>query len=594
VTTERPADAPGAGDHFTSMPGLAPPEQPRPGPKSAGTVPVWIHELVAAYGDREAIVGDRSRLTYRELEEQSRVMARGLLARGLGKGARVGLWLANGPEWMVAFAALARCGAVAVPLSTFFSDAELAFVVRHADLCGMIVHPTFLGTDQRDRLAAALPELRDVGQPPWAIAAAPHLRWVLALEEGPGPEWAVDTRWLGAGAAGTPAFDDALLAAVESEVFPDDDVLMIYTSGSTAMPKGVLHTHRTVMTKTHYLREWMGVRDGVRSYIASPFFWIGGLTMSLFPVLDGGGTQFCTDRFEAAALLALVAKERIERVVLYPHHIASILEHPDFETADRSSLREGDPRLLPSGASAPVPGSLQIGLGMTETFGGYWWGRRESAIPDTEPRPDGRRPPPLEVLQPGVALRVAGPDGEPVAEGETGEVCIRGETVTRGLHKVPREAVIDEEGWFHTGDRVLVASDRLHFRGRLGEMIKTAGANVAPGEVAAALREIDGVKEAYVLGLPDATRGQIVTAVIVRGDLPLPDEAIIRATLRQRLSPFKVPAHFVTVDEEEIPWTPSHKVRFGVLADMVAEVVAQRASADGPIRNHVTPAEPAG
>ena len=561
------------GDRTPGPPPM-PTAQPRPGPKSAVTVAEWVRGLAAAHRDHEAVVGSGGRLTYRDLDRESRRLARGLLARGVGKGTRIGLWLANGPAWMVTFAAIARCGAVAVPLSTFFSDEELAVVVRHADLQGIFIHPRFLGDDQRDRMAKALPELSGEGAPPWAIKAAPYLRWVVSVDESDeGPPWSRGLGWLVEGSASA-AFDEDILAEAEREVHPDDDAIMIYTSGSTATPKGVPHSHRTVMEKNHYLREWMSVKDGIRPYTAAPFFWVGGLTMSLFVVLDGGGTQFCTDRFVAGKVLALIGDERIERAVLYPHQINALLEHPDFAGADRSSLLEADPRLLlPTVESQSGPDSLRIGLGMTETFGGYWWGRPEPGEPGA---PSGRlrsdrRPPPLEVLQPGMELRVVDTAGQTVVDGDLGEVWLRGPTVTRGFYKTVRDEVFDTDGWFHTGDRVTVDGYRLHFQGRLNDMIKTSGANVAPSEVVIALRQVEGVREAYVLGLPDPVRGQVVVAAVILEDgCSLTGDELHQA-LRARLSTFKVPSFFVFLTEAEIPWTPSFKVRYVKLAELLAD-----------------------
>ncbi len=571
-----PPGGAGPGDRIPGPPPI-PAAQPRPGPKSAVTVAEWVRGLAETYGDHEALVGSGGRLSYRDLDRESRRLARGLLARGVGKGTRVGLWLGNGPAWLVTFAAIARCGAVAVPLSTFFSDAELATVVRHADLQGIFVHPRFLGDDQRDRMAKALPELSGEGAPPWAIKAAPHLRWVVSVDQpDEGPSWSSDVGWLVEGPTSA-AFDEQLLAEVEREVHPDDDAIMIYTSGSTAMPKGVPHSHGTVMEKTHYLREWLCVDDGIRSYTAAPFFWVGGLTMSLFVVLDGGGTQVCTDRFVAGEVLALIGDERIERAVLYPHQIKALLEHPDFAEADRSSLREADPRLLlPTVDWRSGPDSLHIGLGMTETFGGYWWGRPEPGAPPASLRSD-RRPPPLEILQTGMELRVVDTAGQAVDDGDLGEIWLRGPSVTRGFHKSVRDGIFDTEGWFHTGDRVRVDGYRLHFQGRLNDMIKTSGANVAPSEVVEALREVDGVRETYVLGLPDPVRGQIVVAAVIleEGSFLTADE--LRRALRARLSTFKVPSSFVFLSEAEIPWTPSFKVRYATLAELLAERIGRSA-----------------
>jgi acyl-CoA synthetase (AMP-forming)/AMP-acid ligase II len=150
-----------------------------------------------------------------------------------------------------------------------------------------------------------------------------------------------------------------------------------------------------------------------------------------------------------------------------------------------------------------------------------------------------------------------------------------------GLYKVDRERSFDVDGWFHTGDQGEVDGWRVHFRGRLGDMIKTAGANVAPSEVVAVLREQDGVQEAYVLGLPDPERGQVVAAAVVPAPGRTLDADELRQVLRQQLSVFKVPAHVVFFAEDEIPWTASHKVRTGMLAEMVAERAGVASPAKG-------------
>jgi acyl-CoA synthetase (AMP-forming)/AMP-acid ligase II len=545
------------------------------------TIPEWIRSLAAEHADRTAVVGAAGSLTYAEIDATSRRWAQGLLRRGVAKGSRIGLWLGNGTEWVLAWAAVARMGAVAVPLSTFFSDRELARVVRHADLHGLICHRRFLGQDVAARLENAFPGLaRPTGPPgaPLALSEAPYLRWILSLERhqdecGPPPGWMHPVDWLADLGDDLPVYE-ALLDQAESEVHPTDPAIMIYTSGSTADPKGVPHVHETVTFKTRYLCNFFALAPGTRSYIASPFFWVGGMTMSLFPVLDAGGIQYCTDRFEAGEVLALIERERIERAVLYPHHVNAMLEHPDFLRTDRSSLRDADPRLLsgPAAERTPDPETLQIGLGMTETFDGYWWGRR---TPGRNPpvRPGERRPPPLDVLLPGVELKVVNPAGVPVADGKRGEICLRGVGVTPGLHKMPRSVAFDPDGFFHTGDIGELEGDRVWFKGRLNEMIKTAGANVAPDEVVQVLREIEGVAEAHVVGLPDRDRGEVVAAAVILQPGTAVDAGTIRGYLRQQLSPFKVPAHIVFLTEDEVPWTPSHKVRRAVLIDLLADRV---------------------
>jgi acyl-CoA synthetase (AMP-forming)/AMP-acid ligase II len=210
---------------------------------------------------------------------------------------------------------------------------------------------------------------------------------------------------------------------------------------------------------------------------------------------------------------------------------------------------------------------------MTETFGGYWWGVPDppSAVPL---QPGERRPPPLDRLQPGVELKVVDPEGKPVPDGGRGEICIRGASITPGLHKADRSATFDADGWFHTGDEGEVDGVRVRFRGRLGDMIKTAGANVAPPEVVAVLATLPGVAQAFVVGLPDPVRGQVVTAAVVPEPGVELDPVAIRTELHRELATYKVPAHIVVLGEDDIPWTASHKVAKAALAALLAERVA--------------------
>ncbi|MGE0881337.1 MAG: class I adenylate-forming enzyme family protein [Acidimicrobiia bacterium] len=540
------------------------------------TVATFARALADAYGDREAVVDERRRSTYVDLDRESVELALRLIERGVGKGDRIGMWMGNSVDWVVAFFAIARCGAVAVPLSTFFREPELARVVRHADLRGLLTDRTFLGNDCLSAIERALPGLAKASHPYLALKEAPYLRWVATIEAHPDmAPWATVLR-VGR-PTGVPPATEALLREIEREVYPADDAIMIYTSGSTAEPKGVPHSNAVVVGKTHFLKEAFEITEQARSYTASPFFWVGGLTMSLFPVLSAGGTQFCSERFDAGSFLRMVELERVTRAHLYPHHIEAILAHPDFSRRDRSSMREGDPRLLVRPAAPGRADGLKVGLGMTETFGGYWWG-----VPDAEAaaamgplRPGERRPPPLDRLAPGVELKVVDADGRAVGDGGRGEIVIRGWGVTRGLHKQPPSRAFDRNGFFHTGDEGEVRGRRVYFRGRLGDMIKTAGANVAPPEVEAALCSLDDISEAYVVPLDDPVRGQVVAAAVVPAPGAAVDADAVRSRLRDLISTFKVPVHIVVFAATEIPWTPSHKVKKPELAAMVAARVAR-------------------
>jgi acyl-CoA synthetase (AMP-forming)/AMP-acid ligase II len=208
---------------------------------------------------------------------------------------------------------------------------------------------------------------------------------------------------------------------------------------------------------------------------------------------------------------------------------------------------------------------------MSETFGPFSWGSGGAGVIA-----------PMQDVQPGLEARVVDKDNRPVADGDTGEIVLRGRCVTPGYYKRPRSVGFDADGWFHTGDRGQVDGASIHFLGRMTEMIKTSGANVAPAEVVDALLALDGVREAYVLPLPDRVRGERVAAAVVLEAGSDLDAETIRAQLKKDLSPFKIPTTIAFFKSEAIPWTPTFKVRRHELTTMILErALGEGDSADG-------------
>lgn len=491
-------------------------------PPEARTVGRFVGEVARAYGDRTAVqYGETESLTYRELDERSRVLARGLLARGAGKGSRIAIMMPNGPGWAVAFAAVTRIGAVCVPLSTFLKPPELARVLRHADVQGIVLQPGFLG---RDFVATLSGVLAGADGPDLVVPAIPHLRWA-AVTAGEVPAWGRPLSWLTEPADAR--YDDALLDAVEAEVHPDDTAVMIYTSGQSADPKGVLHTHNGLLIKIHYLTAMQYYTEGQSRTSMMPFFWVGGLLLDLLCPLAAGWTVLCAERATSMGAGGLIGSGR--------------RPHP------------ADPKT-----------GLRSGLGMSETLATYSWGR-------DLPREESPLCVPMEEFQPGFTVKVVGPDGTECKEGEPGEIIIRGPSLTVGLQKVDRSSVFDADGFYHTYDEGVVENGALHLLGRLSDMIKTAGANVAPAEVERELVGLDGVAGAYVVAVPDDERGQLVGAAIVPEDGVQLDLPALRAALRERLSSYKVPRLAAVVTSAEVPVTPTMKIRKPELAALVRE-----------------------
>lgn len=496
---------------------------------SADTFPRFIRAIAAAYGDSVAVRLDDGQetvasVTYAQLERESAALARGLIARGVGKGTRVGFIIGNGPMFTVVLAAIARIGAVAVPFSTLLKAGELVRVLRHSDVSGLILQRTLLGHDMVDRLCDALPALREMSDPELRLSAAPYLRWIMS--SGPSlPPTIHDGSFL-TDAAGSVGED--LLVEVESEVHPTDQMVEVYTSGSMALPKGVRHDHGPVLFRTHYLRKMLVSERGQERGMFQPMFWVGGLIFALMPSLEVGAVTVCTERTPTNSLMAMGSVIADEDLVAFAH-------------------------------SRPY-----WALGMSETLGPYSYG-------DVLRVPGYPLCAPVDHLADGYEVRVADEEHRPVADGAVGEVQVRGYPLTPGLHKIERAAYFTPDGFYHTGDMGLVEGDRIHFIGRNGDMIKTSGSNVSPAEVEAEMQQLDEVHSAYVVGLPDTERGQLVVAAVVPREGVEIDFAAIEKTLRQRLSSYKVPRAYVVFTREEVPMLHSNKVARRKIETMVAE-----------------------
>jgi acyl-CoA synthetase (AMP-forming)/AMP-acid ligase II len=516
------------------------------------TTPVLIRGLAARHGDRELIVADDGRLTYAEADAISARMARSLLAAGAGKGTRIGICFANGAEWVLAWLAATRIGAIAVPLNTFFKARELGWMLRHADVAILLTTARLGSNDLLAHLEAIAPELRDAVPGALRTPALPYLRSVYAF--GDHRSWTLPGESLRHEPADA-AIDDALLRAVEACVTPADPMLILYSSGSTADPKGAVHTHGTVVRHGYQLGQLRGVQSGDRLWSPMPFFWVGGLVFSLLGAMHAGACLVTESVFDPARTLALLERERVTSAVGWPHFGKALVEHPDFAKRDLSALRAGNiPNLLPPDVCPADPELRPNGLGMTETCGPHTY-TGEGALPEER---RGCFGPAIA----GVEHKVVDPEsGRVLGPNEVGELCVRGYSLMQGLYKRERDESFDADGFYHTGDAGYFTEDGLlYFKGRLGEMIKSAGANVTPSEVESLLTSFAEVKAAYVVGVADAQRGENVAAAIVLEPGASLDASELRKRAKAQLAAYKVPRHVWIAEQDALPFTDTGKI----------------------------------
>jgi acyl-CoA synthetase (AMP-forming)/AMP-acid ligase II len=537
-------------------------------PDYTPTLPAMLRELVARFGPKPMIVLGERRLTYAELEAESARLARGLVAQGIAKGARVAVLFPNGPDFVVAWLAASRIGAVVVPLNTFYKPRELGYVLRHADVHTLLTAPRLLANDYLERLEAVAPSLARHRGGPLFVPELPQLRAVYVFGDTGGRAWAWPASELLVAADASPV-DDAFLAALEAEVAPSDPAVLVYSSGSTADPKGALHSHGTLVRHAHNLNQFRDLRADDRIFSPMPFFWVGGLVFSLLSTLHTGACLLCEEFFEPGATLALLERERATIAAGWPHYSKAMAEHPSFRTRDLSSIRAGNLYgVLPESARPRDPELRSNSLGMTETCGPHTIDRMEVDLPERLRGSFG-------YSVPGVEHKIVDPaTGATLPQGASGEICVRGYSVTQGLHKQEREQTFDRDGFYHTGDvGRFDAEGHLFFEARLGDLIKTAGANVAPREVEVLLEAMPEVSSAFVVGVADAARGQnVAAALVLKPDAAL-DLEECRERLRKDLSAYKIPRHVFFVAKEELPFTDSGKIDKRRLAPLLEERV---------------------
>lgn len=509
------------------------------------------------FGDKALAVLDGRRLSYAEADSRSAAIAKGLLASGIGKGARVALLAGNSPEWIVGWLAATRIGAVATLLNTYGKAPELGWLLRHADTQVLLTVDGLLGHDYLERLEAAVPGLADQEHEHILLPSHPYLRSVWTWGDGERP-WRGPVDDLAARGA---IVSDELLASCEEEVTPADPMVVVYSSGSTADPKGAVHSHGAVIRHAHNLLSLRDIVDTDVLYTPMPLFWVGGFSYTLVAAMHAGATLVFQEQFEPGATLDLIERERVTQVLGWPHMAKALLDHPTWADHDLSSIRGGTLAALPKDAKPGDEAYRASSLGMTETLGPHSFPAHGDPRSDTEGY--------YGQAVPGVERRIVDPVTlDDVTPGEPGEIWVRGYSLMLGLHKRERADVFTPDGWYRTGDSGWVDDEGyLHFTGRMGDLIKSSGMNITPRDVELALEALPEVSLAFVTGIDHPDRGQdVVAAVALTPGASLePDEA--RARVKEAVASYKVPRHIaVYEDQTKLPWLDSGKVDRRTLA----------------------------
>ena len=516
----------------------------------------FVRHVAGEWEDRDLVVLGERRLSYRELEVESRRLGRALLASGVTRGSRVGLLAPNGPEWVVAWLATARIGALVVLLNTFHKARELGWALAHCDAEVLFTVDRYLSHDYAARLEEAVDGLSDQRREAIDCDSHPSLRaaWMWS-PTGTTPAWAgsMDDLLARSDEVSAEQFETAA-AGVE----PQDPMVVIYTSGSTSEPKGVVHSQTSVIVHPFNLLQFRDLACGDVLYTPMPLFWVGGLSYVLVSAMHTGAAVVFEERFEPGGTLELIERRRVTHVVGWPHIAKALVEHPSFGERDLSSIRGGSfDELLPAHLRVGDPRRKATSLGMTESLGPHSIEPLHVELPEGKEDSFGRSVPGIEhrIVDPGT--------GDELPAGQAGEIWIRGYSLMLGLLGRDPADVFEPGGWYRTGDRGLLDPDgHLFFQGRLGTVIKAGGTNVAPREVELAIESHPGVMHAFVVGVPAADgRGEAVAAAVVAKPGTALDPADLQARLRREMASYKVPRHMaVFAEQQDLPWLESGKI----------------------------------
>jgi len=484
-------------------------------------------------------------------------------------GEHVSLWLPNRPEWLHALFAVAKIGAVLVPMNTRFRVTDLEYVLRQSDSTTLITADRSGPIGYLDVVRELLPELDACPDPQTLRSAAfPALRRVMVVSPRASPG---TLRWQDVMAAGE-SVSAAQLHARQRAVDPEATTLILYTSGTTGFPKGVMHNHNVLRNITDEANR-MAVRatDVILMYL--PLFHAFGLYEGPLMSVVTGARQVLMEQFEPGAALRLIASQRATMIHGFDTHFHDLMTHPACARTDRSSLRIG---LLAAGLASSAPVARQAQRLLCHTVSG--WGMTEVGVgaalgypTDTE---DDRCLASGAAL-PGYEFKIIDPEtGRMLPPDMPGELCCRGYGVMQGYYKKPTETAqaIDAEGWLHSGDMATMREDgTIRFLGRYKEMLKVGGENVDPVEVEALLLHHPAVHQVKVVGVPDARLQEVACAcVILKPGVQVEAEALL-ATCRGKIASFKIPRYVLYMPE--YPMTSSGKVQKFKLREMGIEAL---------------------
>ena len=514
------------------------------------------------YPDNAAIIFPEARLTYSELRQRAYARARSLLAMGLDRGDHIGILMPNCLEYVECLFAIQFIGAMAVPVNARYKATELAYVVENADLSAILVTDiTSEYADFAELLGEAFPQLSTAAEPlSLALPGAPELRCVVMLGDST-PTGLLSREAFEALSTSSSEATDAAVDARRVCVQLSDPAIMMYTSGTTSNPKGCPLSHEVlVRTGINMNRERYFLTDADRFWVPLPMFHMSSM-LPLMCCLDAGAAMQSMTYFEAGAALDMMERDVTTLAFpAFPTITNELINHPDFKTRDLGQIRRlnnvAPPDVLRKFQDA-FPQAVQTGAyGLTETGGVISFNHPDETL---EQRLTG-----CGRVFPGVEVKVVDPEtDQELPAGERGEILVRGYAVFDGYYRAPeKNAEAFTDGWFRTGDLCALDADgHIEFHGRIKDMLKVGGENVAALEIESYLANHPAVKLAQVIGVPDDRLLEVPAAYIELNPNMFVSETELISFCKGKIASFKVPRYVRFVDEWPMSSTKVQKFR---------------------------------
>ncbi|CAN5625962.1 AMP-binding protein [soil metagenome] len=544
------------------------------------TIGDLFDQIVARYPENEALVArhQQVRYTYRELKMHVDQCARALLALGVQKGERIGIWAPNCAEWTITQLATSKIGAILVNINPSYRVHELQYALKQSGCTYLVIAPQFRTSNYTAMLYELAPELSSVEPGQLQAAQLPDLRLVIRLGTEPTPgmiTWG-DLQMLGDNIS-----MDQLHERQRQQEF-DDPINIQYTSGTTGYPKGATLSHHNILNNGYFVAEIMHLTDQDRLVIPVPLYHCFGMVMGNLGCITHGATMiYPSEGFEPKAVLEAVQAERATALYGVPTMFIAELGHTDFTTYDLSSLRTG----VMAGSPCPVEVMKKVQSLMNMREVEICYGMTETSPVSTQTRvgtPLDKQVSTVGQIHPHVEVKIIDPvTNQIVPLGETGELCTRGYSVMLGYweNEEATHSVIDQARWMHTGDLATMdAEGYVNIVGRIKDMIIRGGENVYPREIEEFLYAHPKIQDIQVVGLPDEKYGEEIMAWVKlkSGETATVDE--IRDFCRGKIAHFKVPRYVKFVDN--FPMTVTGKIqKFIMRNESIKELGLESAAA---------------